>query len=157
MNLELVTRFLFSDRYATDRPTFEKVISANTQLIVVLVFMLGIFFIGRYLIGEKIFGKGKGWKAIIPFYGAYELSRTVSLNPALAITLFIPVVGIIPFSIFNFILPKAFAKDFKMQLFCLFFPLIAYIVIGVDKNFEYQYQKGKNIAFKNDFKTILPH
>jgi hypothetical protein len=84
------------------------------------------------------------------------LFRAVDLNPYFAIATIIPGIGIIPYAIFSFLIPKAFAQKSDMQILSIFFPYVTFNMLGFDKKYEYQYVKGKNVAFKNEFRTVMP-
>lgn len=137
-------------------PALDKVLSNNLPLILMLVLILILIVVGKYAMGMKMFGKNKAWKAIIPFYGLMELYRAVDVNPWFAIMIIIPVVGLIPFFIFCFKIPKAFGQKIDMQILTLFLPFVMFNVFGFDKKYEYQYQKGKSVAFKDEFRTVMP-
>ena len=156
MDLDLVFQYFSGGDYGTNKPTLETVLTGNIVIIAVFLIVIIAIVIGKYGIGEKIFGKGKGWKAIIPFYGFFLLFRAVDLNPFLSIGIVIPVVGLIPLGIFSFYLPKAFGQKRDLQLLSIFFPFVVYNMIGFDKKYEFQYVKGKNIAFSNEFRTVMP-
>jgi hypothetical protein len=155
MDFDIIYQFIAGGDYTTVRPTLEEVLSANIIVVSVLIFILFLIIIGKYGIGEKVFGKGKGWKAIIPFYGFFQLFRAVGVAPVLSLLLFIPVIGYIPMMVFGFALAKAFNQRIDMQLFTALFPCFAYPLFGFG-NYEFQYVKGRNTAFTNDFRTMMP-
>ena len=156
MNLDLIFQLFTDNEYSANKPSLETVLTENLILIFLVLIIIIAIVVGKYAIGEKIFGKGKGWKAIIPFYGFFELFRAVDLNPFLSIIIIVPIIGLIPLAIFSFTMPKAFGAKKDLQILSIFVPFITYNMIGFDKQYEYQYVKGKNIAFKNEFRTVMP-
>lgn len=156
MDFELIIKFFTSDEYDTSRPTLEKVLGGNIILIVFIALIVIATIVGLYALGMKIFGKKKAWKAIIPVYGLMILFKSISLNPWLAGVCYVPVVGIIPFAIFSFFVPKAFAQKIDYQLLAIFFPYVIFNMLGFDEKYEFQYVKGKNVAFKDEFRTVMP-
>lgn len=156
MDIQLVVNFFTMSEYDPTRPTLEKVLVGNIVIIILFVLMVIAVEVGKYAIGTKIFGKKKAPKVFIPVYGLMLLFRAVDLNPWLAITAYIPLVGVIPFAIFSFFVPKAFGQKIDYQLLCVFFPFIVFNMLGFDKKYEFQYVKGKNVAFKNEFRTVMP-
>ena len=156
MNLDLIFQFFTDGEYGANKPTLDKIITENIILLFFVAIIIILMIVGKYAIGEKIFGKKKGWKAIIPFYGFFQLFRAVDLNPYLSIAIVIPLVGLIPLGIFSYVMPKAFGAKKDYQLLSVFLPFVVYNLIGFDKKYEYQYVKGKNVAFKNEFRTVMP-
>ena len=157
MDFEIIYKFITGGlSHDPAAPTLDKVINNNLIFIIFLVLIVIAIFVGRYALGMKMFGKDKAWKAIIPFYGLMSLFRAVDLNPYLAIAVAVPILGLIPFGIFCFLIPKAFAQKIDMQLLTVFFPYVTFNMLGFDKKYDYQYIKGKNVAFKNEFRTVMP-
>lgn len=156
MNLNLIISFIFGGEYAGKKPTFSDMVGQNLPLFIFLGITFVAIEVGKYAIGEKIFGKNKGWKAIIPFYGFFQLFKSVDLNPYLSIAIYVPILGLIPLGIFSFFLPKAFGAKTEFQILAIFFPYVIYNMLGFDEKYEFQYVKGKNVAFKNEFKTVMP-
>lgn len=157
MDFEIIYKFITGGlSHDPAAPTLDKVINNNLIFIIFLVLIVIAIFVGRYALGMKMFGKDKAWKAIIPFYGLMLLFRAVDLNPYLAIAVAVPILGLIPFGIFCFLIPKAFAQKIDMQLLTVFFPYVTFNMLGFDKKYDYQYIKGKNVAFKNEFRTVMP-
>ena len=155
MDFELINKFLTSNEYDTSRPTLGKVLGGNIVLVVFIVLIIIATIVGLYAIGMKIYGKKKAYKAIIPIYGLMQVFRSVSLNPWLAIACYIPIVGIIPFCIFGYFVAKSFGQK-NLQILSIFFPYVTFNMLGFDPKYEFQYVKGKNVAFKDEFKTVMP-
>lgn len=156
MNLDSILLFFTTGAFDPTHPTLGQVLVANLGLVFALLFFFITFEIGRYLVGIKIFGKQKAYKAIIPVYGLMQLFYAINLKSWLALICYLPIVGLIPFAIFSFLLPKAFAAPTSIQILTLLFPWLGFNLIGLDKKYEFQYQKGKNVAFKNEFRTVMP-
>jgi len=156
MNLDSILLFFTTGAFDPTHPTLGQVLVANLGLVFALLFFFITFEIGRYLVGIKIFGKQKAYKAIIPVYGLMQLFYVINLKSWLALICYLPIVGLIPFAIFSFLLPKAFATPTSIQILTLLFPWLGFNLIGLDKKYEFQYQKGKNVAFKNEFRTVMP-
>ena len=156
MNLDSILLFFTTGAFDPTHPTLGQVLAANLGLVFALLFFFITFEIGRYLVGIKIFGKQKAYKAIIPVYGLMQLFHAINLKSWLALICYLPIVGLVPFAMFSFLLPKAFAAPTSMQILTLLFPWLGFNLIGFDKKYEFQYQKGKNVAFKNEFRTVMP-
>ena len=156
MNLDSILLFFTTGAFDPTHPTLGQVLAANLGLVFALLFFFITFEIGRYLVGIKIFGKQKAYKAIIPVYGLMQLFYAINLKSWLALICYLPIVGLVPFAIFSFLLPKAFATPTSIQILTLLFPWLGFNLIGLDKKYEFQYQKGKNVAFKNEFRTVMP-
>ena len=156
MNLDSILLFFTTGAFDPTHPTLGQVLAANLGLVFALLFFFITLEIGRYLVGIKIFGKQKAYKAIIPVYGLMQLFYAINLKSWLALICYLPIVGLIPFAIFSFLLPKAFATPTSIQILTLLFPWLGFNLIGLDKKYEFQYQKGKNVAFKNEFRTVMP-
>ena len=156
MNLDSILLFFTTGAFDPTHPTLGQVLVANLGLVFALLFFFITLEIGRYLVGIKIFGKQKAYKAIIPVYGLMQLFYAINLKSWLALICYLPIVGLIPFAIFSFLLPKAFATPTSIQILTLLFPWLGFNLIGFDKKYEFQYQKGKNVAFKNEFRTVMP-
>ncbi len=157
MNIDKILDFISGNlQHSPNAPKFNEVVSANTPMIVFLIIICIALIIGKYALGTKILGKKDAIKTIIPFYGLMLLFKAVDLNSWLAITCYIPVVGIIPYAIFSFNVPKAFGQKIEHQILSVFFPYVFFNVLGFSPKYEYQYVKGKNVAFKNEFRTVMP-
>lgn len=156
MDINLIINFLTMNEFDPTRPTLEKVLVGNIALIILFIVIVIAVEVGKYAIGTKIYGKKKAFKAIIPVYGLMLLFRSVDLNPWLAISAYIPIIGIIPFCIFSFFVPKAFGAKKELQILAIFAPFVVFNMLGFDKQYEFQYVKGKNVAFKDEFRTVMP-
>ncbi len=156
MDFQLIENYFTMSEYEPTRPTLDKVLVGNVVLIILFVLIVIAVEVGKYAMGVKMYGKKKAIKTIIPVYGLMLLFRSVDLNPWLAIAAYIPLIGVIPFSIFSFYVPKAFGQKIDYQILTIFFPYVMFNMYGFDKKYEFQYVKGKNVAFKNEFRTVMP-
>ena len=157
MNYKLIEDYITGNlQHKPNTPTLDAVISANMAMLIFSLLIVIALVVGKYAIATKILGKKDALKSLIPFYGLMLLFRGVDLNPWLAITCFIPFIGIIPYAIFCFYVPKAFGLPMAYQVSTVFVPYVMFNVFGFDKKYEYQYIKGKNVAFKNEFRTVMP-
>ena len=157
MNFKLITDYISGSlQHTPNTPKIGVVLSENAALIVFVSLVFIALIVGKYAIATKILGKKSALKSLIPFYGLMILFRAVDLNPWLGITCYIPVVGIIPYAIFGFFVAKAFGQPINFQILSIFFPYVTFNMFGFDKKYEYQYVKGKNVAFKNEFRTVMP-
>ena len=156
MDIDLIIKFFTLNEYDPAHPTIGAVLGGNIVLVILFALIVVATIVGLYGLGMKIYGKKKAWKAIIPVYGLMLLFRSISLNPWLAIACYVPILGAIPFAIFSFYLPKAFATKSDMQILAIFFPYVVFNMIGFDPQYEFQYVKGKNVAFKDEFRTVMP-
>lgn len=156
MDFQLIVNFFTMSEYDPTRPTLEKVLVGNIVLIILFALIVIAVEVGKYAMGTKIYGKKKAPKVFIPVYGLMLLFRSVSLNPWLAIAAYVPIIGIIPFSIFSFAVPKAFGQKIDYQILAIFFPYVVFNMLGFDAKYEFQYVKGKNVAFKDEFRTVMP-
>ena len=156
MDFQLIENYLTMSEYEPTRPTLDKVLVGNVVLIILFVLIVIAVEVGKYAMGVKMYGKKKAIKTIIPVYGLMLLFRSVDLNPWLAIAAYVPLLGIIPFSLFSFYVPKAFGQKVDYQILSIFFPYVMFNMLGFDKKYEFQYVKGKNVAFKNEFRTVMP-
>ena len=141
--------------YEAPRPTIWEVLAGNTELVVLFAFIVLLVEAGKFAMGVKIFGPKTAAKTLIPIYGLMSLFRAVDLNPWLAITAYVPIVGVVTFLFFSFQTPKAFGQKLPYQLFATFCPFFAFLALGLGKS-EFLYKKGKNGAFVNDFRTVMP-
>ena len=92
------------------------------------------------------------WQGAIPVLGLMKLYDAVELNKLFAISILIPVIGLIPYFIFCYKLPDAFGK--KQPAFpylTIFFSPIIMLMLATDQKYEYQYVRGKNIPFQGAF------
>ena len=156
MNFQLIVNYFTMSEYDPTRPTLEKVLVGNIVLIILFTLIVIAVEVGKYAMGQKIYGKKKAIKTLIPVYGLMMLFRSVDLNPWFAIAAYVPIVGIIPFALFSFYVPKAFGLTIEYRLLAIFFPYVIFNMLGFDLKYEFQYVKGKNVAFKNEFKTVMP-
>jgi hypothetical protein len=157
MDFDIIIKFITGGlNHDPTTPQLDKVVSSNIVLIVILSIIIIAVTVGKYAIAMKMLGKKKAWKSLIPFYGLMTLFKLVDLNPYFAIAVAIPGLGLIPYAIFCFYIPKAFGQKIDMQLLCVFFPYVILNMLGFDKKYEFQYVKGKNVAFKNEFRTVMP-
>lgn len=156
MDLNIIYTFFSTGTFDPTHPTIAQVLSKNFGLIFISIVFLIAIEIGRFGLGLKIFGKEKAYKAIIPVYGLMQLFRLISLNPWLALICYVPIIGLIPFAIFCFLLPKAFSAPLPLQITGIFLPWIVFNILGFNKKYEFQYAKGKNVAFKDEFRTVMP-
>ena len=74
-------------------------------------------------------GEG-GWKSFIPIYNMYILYKIAWGNGWLFLLCFIPVVNIVVSLIFMWKLNAAFGKGVGFFILTLFFPYIAYLILG---------------------------
>lgn len=157
MNYKLIEDYITGNlQHEPNAPTLDAVISANMAMLIFSALILVALIVGKYAIATKILGKKDALKSLIPFYGLMLLFRGVDLNPWLAITCFIPFIGIIPYAIFCFYVPKAFGLPMAYQVSTVFVPFVMFNIFGFNPKYEYQYVKGKNVAFKNEFRTVMP-
>lgn len=157
MDFDIIIKFITGGlNHDPTTPKFDKVMSNNVVLIVILSIILIALIVGKYMIATKMLGKKKAWKSLIPFYGLMSLFKLVDLNPYFAIAVYIPIIGIIPYALFSFGIPKAFGQKTDMQVLSIFFPYVIFNMLGFDKKYEFQYVKGKNVAFKDEFRTVMP-
>ena len=157
MNFQLIVDFVSGIiQHKPNVPDFGVVVSENMSLLAFLLILLVLIIIGKYALGKKMLGKDKAILAIVPVYGLMKLFHAINLPSWLAIICYIPVVGIIPFAIFSFLVPKSFGLNIGYQLLSILFPFVFFNILGFDSKYEFQYIKGKNVAFKDEFKTVMP-
>lgn len=157
MNFDIIIKFITGGiNHDPTTPALSQVLSSNVVLIIILSLLLIALTVGKYAIAMKMLGKKKAWQSLIPIYGLMLLFRLVDLNPYLAIAIIVPGVGLIPYGIFCFFIPKAFGQKIDKQILAVFFPYVMFNIIGFDEKYEFQYVKGKNVAFKNEFRTVMP-
>ena len=92
------------------------------------------------------------WQGAIPVLGLMKLYDAVELNKLFAVSILIPVLGLIPYFIFCYKLPAAFGK--KQPAFpylTIFFSPIIMLMLATNQKYEYQYVRGKNIPFQGAF------
>jgi hypothetical protein len=156
MDAQLIIDFFTMDEYEAPRPSIWEVLEGNTELTIFFIVVVLLVEIGKYTMGVKIFGKKKAAKTLIPVYGLMTLFRAIDINPWLAITSYIPLVGVVTFLFFSFEIPKAFGEKAPFQIFATFCPFFAFIILGLGQKYEFQYKKGKNGAFANEFRMVAP-
>ena len=92
------------------------------------------------------------WQGAIPVLGLMKLYDAVELNKLFAISILIPVLGLIPYFIFCYKLPAALGE--KQPVFpylTIFFSPIIMLMLATDQKYEYQYVRGKNVPFQGAF------
>ena len=133
-------------------PTFGEVLASNVITLLLLLIILGLYIAGKVLLMKKIYGEKKMWQGAIPVLGLMKLYDAVELNKLFAISILIPVIGLIPYFIFCYKLPDAFGK--KQPAFpylTIFFSPIIMLMLATDQKYEYQYVRGKNVPFQGAF------
>lgn len=96
--------------------------------------ILGLAFVAVIIAGTwKVFSKAKqpGWAALIPIFNTLVLLRVVNRPLWWFILLLIPVVNLIVIIFIYNDLSKAFGYDIGMTLLLIFFPFIAFPVLGL--------------------------
>ena len=152
MNFQKIYDYFFSNNYMTKMPTFGEVLASNLITLLLLLIILGLYIAGKVLLMKKIYGEKKMWQGAIPVLGLMKLYDAVELNKLFAISILIPVLGLIPYFIFCYKLPDAFGK--KQPAFpylTIFFSPIIMLMLATDQKYEYQYVRGKNIPFQGAF------
>ena len=136
----------------TKIPTFGEVLASNIITLLILLIILGLYIAGKVLLMKKIYGEKKMWQGAIPVLGLMKLYDAVELNKLFAISILIPVLGLIPYFIFCYKLPAAFGE--KQPVFpylTIFFSPIIMLMLATDQKYEYQYVRGKNVPFQGVF------
>ena len=152
MNFQKIYDYFFSNNYMTKMPTFGEVLASNLITLLLLLIILGLYIAGKVLLMKKIYGEKKMWQGAIPVLGLMKLYDAVELNKLFAISILIPVIGLIPYFIFCYKLPAAFGE--KQPVFpylTIFFSPIIMLMLATDQKYEYQYVRGKNIPFQGAF------
>ena len=152
MNFQKIYDYFFSNNYMTKMPTFGEVLASNIITLLLLLIILGLYIAGKVLLMKKIYGEKKMWQGAIPVFGLMELYDAVELNKLFAVSILIPVLGLIPYFIFCYKLPAAFGK--KQPVFpylTIFFSPIIMLMLATDQKYEYQYVRGKNVPFQGAF------
>jgi len=152
MNLQKIYDYFFSNNYMTKIPTFGEVLASNIITLLILLIILGLYIAGKVLLMKKIYGEKKMWQGAIPVLGLMKLYDAVELNKLFAISILIPVLGLIPYFIFCYKLPAAFGE--KQPVFpylTIFFSPIIMLMLATDQKYEYQYVRGKNVPFQGAF------
>lgn len=152
MNFQKIYDYFFSNNYMTKMPTFGEVLASNIITLLLLLIVLGLYIAGKVLLMKKIYGEKKMWQGAIPVLGLMELYDAVELNKLFAISILIPVLGLIPYFIFCYKLPAAFGeKQPAFPYLTIFFSSIIMLMLATDQKYEYQYVRGKNIPFQGAF------
>ena len=152
MNFQKIYDYFFSNNYMTKMPTFGEVLASNVITLLLLLIILGLYIAGKVLLMKKIYGEKKMWQGAIPVLGLMKLYDAVELNKLFAISILIPVIGLIPYFIFCYKLPAAFGeKQPAFPYLTIFFSPIIMLMLATDQKYEYQYVRGKNIPFQGAF------
>ena len=152
MNFQKIYDYFFSNNYMTKMPTFSEVLASNIITLLLLLIVLGLYIAGKVLLMKKIYGEKKMWQGAIPVLGLMKLYDAVELNKLFAISILIPVLGLIPYFIFCYKLPAAFGeKQPAFPYLTIFFSPIIMLMLATDQKYEYQYVRGKNIPFQGAF------
>lgn len=152
MNFQKIYDYFFSNNYMTKMPTFGEVLASNVITLFLLLIILGLYIAGKVLLMKKIYGEKKMWQGAIPVLGLMKLYDAVELNKLFAISILIPVLGLIPYFIFCYKLPAAFdEKQPAFPYLTIFFSPIIMLMLATDQKYEYQYVRGKNIPFQGAF------
>ena len=152
MNFQKIYDYFFSNNYMTKMPTFGEVLASNIITLLLLLIILGLYIAGKVLLMKKIYGEKKMWQGAIPVLGLMKLYDAVELNKLFAISILIPVLGLIPYFIFCYKLPAAFGeKQPAFPYLTIFFSPIIMLMLATDQKYEYQYVRGKNVPFQGAF------
>ena len=152
MNFQKIYDYFFSNNYMTKMPTFGEVLASNVITLLLLLIVLGLYIAGKVLLMKKIYGEKKMWQGAIPVFGLMKLYDAVELNKLFAISILIPVLGLIPYFIFCYKLPAAFGeKQPAFPYLTIFFSPIIMLILATDQKYEYQYVRGKNVPFQGAF------
>ena len=152
MNFQKIYDYFFSNNYMTKMPTFGEVLASNIITLLLLLIILGLYIAGKVLLMKKIYGEKKMWQGAIPVFGLMKLYDAVELNKLFAISILIPVLGLIPYFIFCYKLPAAFGeKQPAFPFLTIFFSPIIMLMLATDQKYEYQYVRGKNVPFQGAF------
>ena len=152
MNLQKIYDYFFSNNYMTKMPTFSEVLASNIITLLLLLIALGLYIAGKVLLMKKIYGEKKMWQGAIPVLGLMKLYDAVELNKLFAVSILIPVLGLIPYFIFCYKLPAAFGeKQPAFPYLTIFFSPIIMLILATDQKYEYQYVRGKNVPFQGAF------
>ena len=152
MNFQKIYDYFFSNNYITKMPSFGEVLASNVITLLLLLIILGFYIAGKVLLMKKIYGEKKMWQGAIPVLGLMKLYDAVELNKLFAISILIPVLGLIPYFIFCYKLPAAFGeKQPAFPFLTIFFSPIIMLMLATDQKYEYQYVRGKNVPFQGAF------
>lgn len=152
MNFQKIYDYFFSNNYITKMPSFGEVLASNVITLLLLLIILGLYVAGKVLLMKKIYGEKKMWQGAIPVLGLMNLYDAVELNKLFAISILIPVIGLIPYFIFCYKLPAAFGeKQPAFPYLTIFFSPIIILMLATEQKYEYQYVRGKNVPFQGAF------
>ena len=152
MNFQKIYDYFLSNNYMTKMPTFGEVLASNLITLLLLLIILGLYIAGKVLLMKKIYGEKKMWQGAIPVLGLMKLYDAVELNKLFAISILIPVLGLIPYFIFCYKLPAAFGeKQPAFPYLTIFFSPIIMLMLATNQKYEYQYVRGKNVPFQGAF------
>lgn len=152
MNFQKIYDYFFSNNYMTKMPSLGEVLTSNIITLLLLLIVLGLYIVGKVLLMKKIYGEKKMWQGAIPVLGLMKLYDAVELNKLFAISILIPVLGLIPYFIFCYKLPAAFGeKQPAFPFLTIFFSPIIMLMLATDQKYEYQYVRGKNVPFQGAF------
>ena len=152
MNFQKIYDYFFSNNYMTKMPSFGEVLASNVITLLLLLIILGLYIAGKVLLMKKIYGEKKMWQGAIPVLGLMKLYDAVELNKLFAISILIPVIGLIPYFIFCYKLPAAFGeKQPAFPYLTIFFSPIIMLMLATNQKYEYQYVRGKNVPFQGAF------
>ena len=152
MNFQKIYDYFFSNNYMTKMPSLGEVLASNVITLLLLLIILGLYIAGKVLLMKKIYGEKKMWQGAIPVFGLMKLYDAVELNKLFAISILIPVLGLIPYFIFCYKLPAAFGeKQPAFPFLTIFFSPIIMLMLATDQKYEYQYVRGKNVPFQGAF------
>lgn len=152
MNFQKIYDYFFSNNYMTKMPSLGEVLASNIITLLLLLIVLGLYIVGKVLLLKKIYGEKKMWQGAIPVLGLMKLYDAVELNKLFAISILIPVIGLIPYFIFCYKLPAAFGeKQPAFPFLTIFFSPIIMLMLATDQKYEYQYVRGKNVPFQGAF------
>ena len=152
MNFQKIYDYFFSNNYMTKMPSLGEVLASNIITLLLLLIVLGLYIVGKVLLMKKIYGEKKMWQGAIPVLGLMKLYDAVELNKLFAISILIPVLGLIPYFIFCYKLPAAFGeKQPAFPFLTIFFSPIIMLMLATDQKYEYQYVRGKNVPFQGAF------
>ena len=152
MNFQKIYDYFFSNNYMTKMPSLGEVLASNIITLLLLLIVLGLYIVGKVLLMKKIYGEKKMWQGAIPVLGLMKLYDAVELNKLFAISILIPVIGLIPYFIFCYKLPAAFGeKQPAFPYLTIFFSPIIMLMLATNQKYEYQYVRGKNVPFQGAF------
>ena len=152
MNFQKIYDYFFSNNYMTKMPSLGEVLASNIITLLLLLIILGLYIAGKVLLMKKIYGEKKMWQGAIPVLGLMKLYDAVELNKLFAISILIPVLGLIPYFIFCYKLPAALGeKQPAFPYLTIFFSPIIMLMLATDQKYEYQYVRGKNVPFQGAF------